>query len=307
VIAVLAVAAQVFIGVARGVLFTENLEAQIGALIVVSALIVGLCILRDRRERELAQARSVATVAQRVLLQPLPGRSGPLHIASLYLAAEDEAEMGGDLFAAARTETGTRLLVGDVRGKGLPAYSHAALLLGAFRAAAHRQASLTALAVHLDGAMRWDTHQWEDDAELDVDESFATATLLDIPDDDHVLHAINCGHPPPLLLRDGQVTPLQPRSAALPIGLGGFADPRAYEEATVPFHDGDLLLLYTDGVTEARNAHGEFYPLDERAAAWTGDSPDALLRHLHHDLANYAHGHLADDVAVVAIRRTPAT
>ncbi|MCZ1011415.1 SpoIIE family protein phosphatase [Streptomyces lydicus] len=159
-IGALAVAAQVFIGIARQVLFTANLQAQIAALVVVSGLVVLFTVVRDRNERRLTQSRSVAAVAQQVLLRPLPARSGALEIASFYLAAEEEAEMGGDLFAAARTTSSTRLIIGDVRGKGLPAYGDAALLLGAFRAAAHRQATLPRLAVHLDGAVRWDSSQW---------------------------------------------------------------------------------------------------------------------------------------------------
>ncbi|WP_234430621.1 SpoIIE family protein phosphatase, partial [Streptomyces sp. NRRL F-4489] len=165
----LAVAAQVGLGAARGTLSTENLNAQIAALIVVSALVYVFTVLREGNERRLSRSRSVAAVAQQVLLRPLPARSGDLEIASLYLAAEEEAEMGGDLFAAARTSASTRLIIGDVRGKGLPAYSHAALILGAFRAAAHRQATLPRLARHLDGAVRWDTAQWYTPAALPSD------------------------------------------------------------------------------------------------------------------------------------------
>lgn len=71
-IGVLAVAAQVFIGIARHVLFTENLEAQIASLVVVSALVVLFTVVRDRNERRLTRSRSVAGVAQQVLLRPLP-------------------------------------------------------------------------------------------------------------------------------------------------------------------------------------------------------------------------------------------
>lgn len=159
-IGVLAAAALLFIGTLRNELITENLQAQIAALVIVSALVVLFTALRDRDERRLTQSRSVAAVAQQVLLRPLPRRSADLEIATLYLAAEEEAEMGGDLFAAARTTRSTRLIIGDVRGKGLPAYSHAALILGAFHAAAHRQATLPNLARHLDGAIRWDGAQW---------------------------------------------------------------------------------------------------------------------------------------------------
>lgn len=340
-IGALAVAAQVSIGIARQVLFTGNLQAQIASLVVVSGLVVLFTVVRERNARRLTQSRSVATVAQQVLLRPLPARSGALEIASFYLAAEEEAEMGGDLFAAARTTTSTRLIIGDVRGKGLPAYSHAALLLGAFRAAAHRQATLPRLAVHLDGAVRWDSSQWDNvpgaesgseaviaadpgtgagflpaaapvpgpapdpDPVLDTDETFATVALLDIPDRWHVLRLINCGHPPPLLLRDGRATPLSAERPALPIGLGGLAGAPDYEVETFPFEPGDLLLLYTDGVSEARDGRGTFYPLAERAGAWSESSPQQVLRRLRADLLAHTNGRLGDDAAAVALRRLP--
>jgi len=300
----LAVAAQVLIGVLRGVLPTANIQAQIIALIVVSAVCVSICAVRDRRERQLHQVRSVAEAAQSVLLQPLPARTGPLRIAGLYIPAEEEADLGGDLYAAARTDHhSTRLLIGDVRGNGLAAINNAALLLGAFRAAAHRQATLPRLAIHLDAAFRWDTSQWRPQTEQDTDEDFATAILLDIPDHEPVVHLINCGHPPPLLLRGTHITPLVPEASHLPIGLGGSFGIAAYDVQTFPFEVDDLLLLHTDGVIEARDADGLFYAFTDRAPEWTKDDPDELLRALHDDLLAHVHGHLNDDAAVVAIRR----
>ncbi|MGW3661819.1 PP2C family protein-serine/threonine phosphatase [Streptomyces sp. NPDC005141] len=300
----LAVTAQVLIGVIRGVLPTANVQAQIAALTIVSIVCVTLCMVRDRRERQLRQVRSVAAAAQSVLLQPLPTQVGPLRIAGLYIPAEEEADLGGDLYAAARTaHHSTRLLIGDVRGNGLAAINNAALLLGAFRAAAHRQATLPRLAVHLDAAFRWDTSQWRPPAEQDTNEDFATATLLDIPDHDPVVHLITCGHPPPLLLRGSHLTPLTAKASHLPIGFGGVFGKAVYDVQTFPFEAGDLLLLYTDGVIEARNADGLFYPFTERAPEWTKDDPDDLLRHLQDDLLAHVHGRLNDDAAVVAIRR----
>ncbi|MFF2191793.1 PP2C family protein-serine/threonine phosphatase [Streptomyces sp. NPDC058157] len=304
----LAVTAQVLIGVLRGVFGTANIQAQIAALVVVSAVCVTVSALRDRHEQQLHQARSVAEAAQRVLLQPLPARSGPLRIAGLYLPAEEEAELGGDLYAAARTaHHSTRLLIGDVRGSGLGAISNTALLLGAFRAAAHRQATLPRLAVHLDAAFRWDTRQWRPPTEQDTVEDFATAVLLDIPDHEPVVHLISCGHPPPLILRGNRLVPLVPEASHLPIGLGGTFGIAEYTVQTFPFEPGDLLLLYTDGVIEARDADGVFYPFTERAPQWSTDEPEELLRRLQADLVAHAHAHLDDDAAVVAIRRTAST
>ncbi|WP_327687628.1 PP2C family protein-serine/threonine phosphatase [Streptomyces tubercidicus] len=375
-------AAQVFIGIARHVLFTENLEDRIASLVVISALVVLCTVVRDRNERRLTQSRSVAGVAQQVLLRPLPAHSGPLEIASLYLAAEEEAVMGGDLFAAARTTSSTRLIIGDVRGKGLPAYSHAALILGAFRAAAHREATLPRLAVHLDGAVRGDSRQWHSAPDLvpgadtaaaapggvpasapasdpasapasdpasapasdpasapasdgdpapaapvaapdpvadpvspvthpvvgptlDTDETFATVILLDIPDRRPVVHTATCGHPPPLLLSAGQVRTLAAERPALPIGLGGLPGAPDCEVESFPFEPGDLLLLYTDGVSEARDDKGAFYPLVERAAAWSDCSPQQVLRQLRTDLLAHTNGRLGDDAAAVAVRHLP--
>jgi serine phosphatase RsbU (regulator of sigma subunit) len=300
----LAVAGQVLIGVLRGVLSTTNVQAQIAALIVVSIVCVTVCVVRDRHERQLHRVRSVAEAAQNVLLRPLPTHAGPLRIAGLYLPAEEEAEMGGDLYAAARTDHhSTRLLVGDVRGNGLAAISNAALLLGAFRAAAHRQDTLPRLAVHLDAAFRWDTSQWRSQVEHDTSEDFATVLLLDVPDQDPVVHLISCGHPPPLLLRGNHLVPLQADASHLPIGFGGIFGMASYDVQTFPFEVGDLLLLYTDGVIEARDTDGLFYPFTERAPQWSKDDPDELLRLLQSDLLAHVHGHLNDDAAVVAIRR----
>jgi serine phosphatase RsbU (regulator of sigma subunit) len=214
--------------------------------------------------------------------------------------------MGGDLFAAARTTWSTRLLIGDVRGNGLPAYNHAALLLGAFRAASHRQAELPALARHLDGALRWDAEQWGPEKGVDAEEAFATAAMVDIPDEVATIDLISAGHPPPLLLRRaGTVEPLHATRATLPIGFGTLDDASAYQLDTFTFGPGDTLLLYTDGVTEARDAHGTFYALPEHAREWIGQQPDELLRRLREDLMRHTNGNLRDDAAAVAVLRAP--
>ncbi|MFF9455577.1 PP2C family protein-serine/threonine phosphatase, partial [Streptomyces flaveolus] len=136
----------------------------------------------------------------------------------------------------------------------------------------------------------------------DYGETFITATVLDIPDREDPVQMISCGHPPPIVLRQGRPTTLTARCPAPPLGLGQLTDPD-YHVESFPFLPGDLLLLYTDGVTEARDPTGTFYPLAERLTGWTDSDPDTFLDHLRNDLLHHAGGHLDDDAAMIAIER----
>ncbi|MER5686088.1 PP2C family protein-serine/threonine phosphatase [Streptomyces sp. NPDC002205] len=302
-IGLLAVAAQAYIGWHFGAQFSRNVVVQVVALAVLSCLIVCFCVVRERRERKLAQVRSVAEAAQHVLLWPLPDRIGPLRTACLYLAAEDEAEIGGDLYAATRTDGGTRVMIGDVRGKGLAAIGEAALLLGAFREAAHQHTSLPALADALDQSV--DRYQAEfSEPEGEVGERFVTALLLEISDNDHITRMTGCGHPPPLLLSPGHSVTVPSLHPAPPLGLGLMRTAHTLDVFT--FEVGDTLVLYTDGVIEARDRAGDFYPFAQRAAQWTECNPKALLHHIRRDLLAHAGGRLGDDAALIAIHRPSA-
>ncbi|MET8246555.1 PP2C family protein-serine/threonine phosphatase [Streptomyces sp. NPDC005202] len=305
-IGALAVIAQTVIAVLRGG-FNINYQVQIAALAVISLLLVLFCCQRDRRTRELHQVRSVSEATQRVVLRPLPHRMGPLRIASLYLAAEDEALIGGDLYAATRTGDGARLIIGDVRGKGLTSISDASMLMGAFREAAHRSAILLDLAETLENSIcrHLAEHSHHFGAGDDfVEEHFVTALLLDIPDEDLTAQMINCGHPPPLLLRKNHITTLYARHPDAPLGMWDL--PRTgFTLDPFTFEDDDTLLLYTDGVIEARAPDGSFYPLAERLSQWTGSGPEALLHHIRDDLISHVAGRLGDDAAMVVIQRSP--
>ncbi|MGW2054428.1 PP2C family protein-serine/threonine phosphatase [Streptomyces sp. NPDC001840] len=303
-IGALTVVAQVFIAVFHGGLTTTNHLAQITALTVLSTLVVFFSLVRERRDRELIRVRSVADAAQRVLLRPPPRRIGPLRVAWLYLAAEDETRIGGDLFAVARaSQAGTRVVIGDVRGKGLASIGEASVVLGAFREGAHRCATLLELAAALEGSVNRSLEEAE--TEEDAGEHFTTALVLDIPDQGPEAHMVNCGHPPPLLVRGHDVTVLHSPSPAPPLGV---CEPPGPVHRTEPFSldTGDTLLLYTDGVVEARSPAGAFYPLAERVAAFPPSSPETLLRHIHRDLLTHIGKHPADDAVLLVIERIPA-
>lgn len=119
-----------------------------------------------------------------------------------------------------------------------------------------------------------------------------TAVVVDIPDDEPVVRLISCGHPPPLLLRPDTAAvttpgPVAAPQPAPPLGLGSLSD-TGYSPTTFPFTQGERLLLYTDGVTEAHDRNGVFYPLAERVAGWTGEPPEPLVEKITTNLLAYA-------------------
>jgi serine phosphatase RsbU (regulator of sigma subunit) len=298
----LAVAALTVAAIERLELTSERVIVELLSLALLSALLGLFCWRRERRELELARVRLVSEAAQRVVLRPFPEYTGPVSVASAYRAAEADAHIGGDFYALARTADSTRVMIGDVRGKGLASISETAVVLEAFRAAARDQLPLPEMVRYMEKSALWGLAEFSA-GEADVGERFVTLAVVDIPDGEQVLRLVSCGHPPPLLLRRGTATGLAVSDPAPPLGLGAMSDNR-YEPQTFPFAPGDVLLLYTDGVTEARDARGTFYPLAQRAAAWAGLGPTHLLASIEADLREYVPPDaLADDMAMVALRR----
>ncbi|MDH6124046.1 PP2C family protein-serine/threonine phosphatase [Kitasatospora sp. GP82] len=272
----------------------EIVHATAAAAVLAVALISSANVsLVAMRERELVQVRTVSETAQRALLRPVPDRVGTLRIAVRYLAAAAEARIGGDLYEVVRTAQGIRLLLGDVRGKGLTAVETAADVLGVFREAALAEPDLAEVAVRLDSALN---------RRLTA-EDFVTAVLLDVPETTGPALVVNCGHPPPLLATATGVSEVQPPGYAPPLGLLGMSGQGRYSAGSLWLGEGDLLLLYTDGVSEARDNSGRFYPLAERLAHLNGHDPGTVLDHLVADVRAYVDGGLGDDAALLAIRR----
>ncbi|MFE5535358.1 PP2C family protein-serine/threonine phosphatase [Streptomyces sp. NPDC056492] len=284
--------------------------------------------IRHALMAELRRMREIAGAAQRALLRPLPGRIGGLTLAAAQLSASRGAVVGGDLYEAVPTGYGVRVVIGDVRGHGLPALGAAAAVLGAFREAAYDEPALGGVLVRMERALA--RHVLAQDAA----EEFVTVLLLQIGEDGTVL-ALNCGHPWPYLLREPR--PLEPCGApprpalSAPAGRrrGGAGRDRVRRGSEVRTLDGgetfpplgvvpvrpdvqphdcgqlwpgDLLFLHTDGAEDARDAAGRFFPLRGVLAERRTDTPARLIADVHAELLRHTGGQITDDVALLVLR-----
>ncbi|MFD8388926.1 PP2C family protein-serine/threonine phosphatase [Streptomyces sp. NPDC059680] len=293
-VGLLAVATGAALGMGHGVPAGE-LAGVLAALLAVTAASGLAAALRGRRERVLAAVRSVAEAAQHALLQPVPDTIGPFQVAVRYSAAAAEARIGGDLYALVPTPYGIRLIVGDVRGKGLPAVRTAALVLGVFREAAYDEPDLLDVVARIERSLARD---------LGPDD-FVTAVVAGHPESGH-LEIVNCGHAAPLLISgSGEVAAVEPTHPAPPLGLRALSgqNPRLQR---LPFAVGDQLLLYTDGVTEARDHARDFYPLADGVSRHVCDEPARTLTALHDELLGHVGGRLHDDAALLLLRKRTA-
>lgn len=234
------------------------------------------------QQLRLAAVSRVAEAAQRAILAEPPGELGPVRLAARYVSAAAEARIGGDMYEVVERPGAVRLLIGDVRGKGLEAVRKATVVLGEFRSAAADVDDLVEVAAQIDRRLR--TH-------LDV-EDFVTALIAEIDDDGRCTLA-SCGHPPALLASGGVVTSLDVESS-LPLGLGAAPALR-----TVQLKPGDRVLLYTDGLIEARDPDGGFVPLNRLVEPLSRKNVQSALGGLLQELRSATGQSLGDDLALL--------
>ncbi|MEV7612514.1 PP2C family protein-serine/threonine phosphatase [Streptomyces sp. NPDC089799] len=267
------------------------------ATALVGLLSTVLAAHRVRQARHLVHANSVAEALMRTLLRPVPHQVGRVLAASLYRPSEVGTMVGGDLFDIRVTDSGERAIIGDVRGKGLQAVRAVAAILGSFREAAYEAGDLPTVAARLERRLVLEA------TEIPDEELFATALLMEYDSLADRVTFTNHGHVEPVLISRGQVKALE-GPPVLPLGLGGLAAADGPVAWSHRFARGDVLLLVTDGLAEARDHEGEFYPLVERLrrrfAGRPAPGPAEVVDFLNCDLPRFARG-LHDDVAILAI------
>ncbi|WP_250002958.1 PP2C family protein-serine/threonine phosphatase [Actinoplanes sp. M2I2] len=206
-------------------------------------------------------------------------------------------DVGGDGFDYAVDDGIMSLAVLDGAGRGLEAGLTCAVALAAIRATRRAGGGLVDQARAVDRALTEQFH----------DSRFATGVLAELDLETGRLRYLNAGHPAPIVLRDGRAVGQLTGGRRLPLGLPD-TDVEVAEEA---FEPDDRLLLYTDGVTEARTAAGDRFgearmiDLVERSAAAGLPAPETVRR-LTHSVLEHQGGPPADDATLMLVQWSAA-
>jgi len=198
VVAAAAAILAVVLGWPDGTLGSSVHAVRAASVALGGCLAVWLAGQRVSREAKLRALSHVAEVAQDAILHPLASQLGGVRMAARYISASEEARIGGDFYDAILTKWGVRIMVGDVRGKGLEAVRLAAVLIGEFRSRAVWEPDLTAVATAVDASgSRVGELEGED---------FATAVFIQVTEGFATI--VRCGHPLPLLAYGDDVQPI---------------------------------------------------------------------------------------------------
>jgi serine phosphatase RsbU (regulator of sigma subunit) len=274
----------------RGALRSASAQAALDTLSAEAALAIeNARLYREALDKaKFEQELKVAAAIQQSLLPPA-ARQGPYFTTAAASVAC--RAVGGDFYDYVDLPNSDfGFIVGDVAGKGSPAALLAAAVLGMFSAEATYQSSPAAVITRLNhGLFR-----------RAIESRFLT-TFYGILRDDGAFTYCNAGHNPPILVSASGVRRLD--KGGLVLGLFEHA---AFDEETVTLQPGDLIIAFSDGVTEALNAQGDEYT-DERLVecvkAHRGKSPqetlDCLLADVHAFCADATQN---DDVTMVMVR-----
>ena len=262
----------------------------------VAALLGELVLTRsgysDTVER-LRRLRPMQLAAEmlRAQLPPLTFSTGHLMISGVLEPCYD---VGGDAFDYAVNGDTAHLALFDAAGHG-SAGGMRAVILSSLALAAYRNARRSGLDLIA-------TYHHIDDAVRAYDRAgMITAVLAELDQRTGVLRVISAGHPGGIVLRSGKVVKVLPTPTALPVTLGDQRPPVVVEEALEP---GDRVLLYTDGIVEARSADGEQFGLERlidfavKALADGLPAPETTRR-LVHAILDHQDDRLQDDATVL--------
>lgn len=241
-----------------------------------------------RRQRPM----ELAAELQWELLPPLTFGTPRVVISGLLAPAY---EVGGDAFDYALNGHVAHVAIFDSMGHGLAAAQLAGLAVGTYRNARRAGADLSHTALAIDAVVR-SQHP----------ERFVTAVLGRLDLDTGVFSWLSAGHPAPLLVRGHKVVGVLDMHPGQPLGLFDLAglEPPVVQYASL--EPGDRLLLFTDGVDEARGRDGSFFGMQRLAEfvarqSASGEPTPEVLRRLQHAVLEHQQGQLQDDATTLLV------
>jgi serine phosphatase RsbU (regulator of sigma subunit) len=224
-----------------------NAVADQAAIAILNAKMYEVFDEQERLEREIEIARKVQ---ESLLPKTYPAMDG-FQIRAFSKAAR---QIGGDYYDFAwLDENRLAIVVADVAGKGIPGALTMAALRSALRALVAQGGSARELTLKLNAFIY-------EDLERDV---FISLSLAILDKREKVLRVVRAGHEPAILLREDEPEPIliEPQGMALGLDRGSLFQ-ESIEEITLPLKPGDLVVFYTDGLTEAMNDEGEEFTLN---------------------------------------------
>ena len=247
--------------------------------------------LEQERERITEREHKIAEQLQQALQPAVPASVPGLELADHYDSALEEAGVGGDFSDVFAADKGiTFLVVGDLSGKGLSAASEVATVRNMLRFALYNGRTLAGPITTLSRTL----------VENNLLKGFATLFAGRFDARTNTLSYVNCGQEPGLILRaaTGQIEALVSTGPV----LGGFEE-AAFEELSVTLRKGDILALYSDGLTEAGPSRTALLGVDGVAALLreqTGETnAAAIVSHVIAGVDAYAQGGIRDDVCLL--------
>lgn len=272
-----------------------SLDHVLRVAVVIAVSVASLYVARARtlREERIRRMSELVRVTQRAILRDVPPRIGAVALGARYVSAHQDAGVGGDLYEVVPGPGGLRLIVGDVCGKGLPAVQLASAVIGAFRQSAIVRDRLEEVAADLDALVAREPAPAHGT-------TFVTAVLVEISGPE--LRVVTCGHPVPLRHRSGGTpVPLSRDEPDRPLGLGGRRTAPAHHTWAV----GDRLLFYTDGLIEARDRAGRFFPVPRLGRSLSASSLPKALDAVWDAVRAHVGGEPHDDLALLLVERLP--
>lgn len=279
--------------------FVQNLIAAPFSILLLIFSFAGILFLLVVELLEKFDAKREIDLAREIQLGLLPSPEFKTERLDVYSFASTAREVGGDYVDTIRTERGDYYIIADVSGKGLSASLYMIRLQALFHLLIKKdQPDPKNLLIEINDFIKYGR----------TDKTFVTACVALAPADGGPLLFCRAGHNIPLFYNKEKERCKELRSPGIALGMAPSAKlEQALQQMELKMDEGDILLMYTDGLTEARNPHGEEYGENRLLSLfelYSDAGPGSLLEKIRVSLEQYIQdAEIPDDITFSVISR----